>query len=213
MSKFDELLVDLEKLHSNQLLKSAPAADVAAVGEPKKDDDDENIEAAAQQTEDAGAAEDDIENIDDDTEDEELGKSFSFTLENGETVEAVDGTEMVKALSLKLETQSETMAKALGTAVDLIKHQGGVIDALTARVDSIASSGRGRKAVVSIAEKSEAEMHKSDEPAGMSGEAFMTKALSAQKAGHITAHQVSLAEGYLSKGLAVPAELVQKVLN
>ena len=50
------------------------------------------------------------------------------------------------------------------------------------------------------------------EPNGVSGEEFLSECLAAQSAGRITALDVSKAEGYLLKGLPVPADIIKRVL-
>lgn len=221
---FEKLLSDLDELQ--KLQKSAPADDqLDAEGEGAADvSDDADIAAAAAEGADAGDhAEPDADDFggkpDGDADDELMGKSFRFTLEDGQEVEAVDGTELVKSLMARFDAfgstvaqKEEAMTKALGAAVDLIKSQGEAIASLQTEVKRLASEGRGRKAVVSVAEKPAAGTMMKSEPAGISGEEFMAKALSAQKVGRITALEVSKAEGYLLKGLAVPADIVNRVL-
>lgn len=221
---FEKLLSDLDELQ--KLQKSAPADDqLDAEGEGAADvSDDADIAAAAAEGAEAGDhAEPDADDFggepDGDADDEPLGKSFRFTLEDGQEVEAVDGTELVKSLMARFDAfgstvaqKEEAMTKALGAAVDLIKSQGEAIATLQTEVKRLASEGRGRKAVVSVAEKPAAGTMMKSEPAGISGEEFMAKALSAQKVGRITALEVSKAEGYLLKGLAVPADIVNRVL-
>lgn len=221
---FEKLLSDLDELQ--KLQKSAPADDqLDAEDEGAADvSDDADVAAAAADGADAGEhTEPDADDFggepDGDADDEPLGKSFRFTLEDGQEVEAVDGTELVKSLMARFDAfgstvaqKEEAMTKALGAAVDLIKSQGEAIATLQTEVKRLASEGRGRKAVVSVAEKPAAGTMMKSEPAGISGEEFMAKALSAQKVGRITALEVSKAEGYLLKGLAVPADIVNRVL-
>lgn len=221
---FEKLLSDLDELQ--KLQKSAPADDqLDAEAEGVSDAaDDADIAAAAADGAEAGEhTEPDADDFggepDGDVDDEPLGKSFRFTLEDGQEVEAVDGTELVKSLMARFDAfgstvaqKEEAMTKALGAAVDLIKSQGEAIATLQTEVKRLASEGRGRKAVVSVAEKPAAGTMMKSEPAGISGEEFMAKALSAQKVGRITALEVSKAEGYLLKGLAVPADIVNRVL-
>lgn len=210
---FDKLLGDLEELQ--KLQKSAPADEGGpAAG---SDEDDEKISAAAEEgaTEEGAADEADTDDDSESSEGEEeapLGKSFRFQLDSGEEVEAVDGTELVKSLMARFDSQESTVAKALGAAVDLIKSQGAALASLQNEVKRLGSEGRGRKTVVSVAEKPAPATMEKSEPAGLSGDEFMAKALVAQAAGRITGLQVSIAEGSLLKGLAVPADIVKRVL-
>lgn len=217
---FEKLLGELEELQ--QLRKSAPAeednagavdgddagiADAAAEGEGSEEEDMGADGHAEPDADDAGGA------PDGDADDDVMGKSFRFTLENGEEVEAVDGTEMIKSLLQRFDTTEESMTKALGVAVDLIKSQGEAIEALQADVKRLSGEGRGRKTVVNVAERvpAAAPLQKS-EPEGMKADEFMAKALTAQKEGRLTALDVAKAEGYLLKGLAVPADIIKRAI-
>lgn len=231
---FEKLLSDLDDLQALQ--KSAPA-DENLEGEVGEGSDDSLIADAAAEGEVAseaegsgegsgegeGHAEPDADDVggpsDGDADNEVMGKSFRFTLDTGEEMEAVDGTELVKSLMARFDTNEESMTKALGVAVDLIKSQGDLIKSqgeaiasLQTEVTRISGEGRGRKTVVSVAEKPTAETMAKSEPAGISGEEFMAKAMDAQKAGRLTALQISVAETALIKGLAVPADIVKRVL-
>lgn len=214
---FDKLLEDLDALQTLQKSeaataddkKIAAAADEALEGEPPgvpPDDDDE--EMVAEDDTDAMRAQ----------AGESMGKSFRVQLESGEEIDAVDGTALVKSLMERVDQQettaqdqAQTLAKALGVAVDLLTEQGKSIALLKSEVARLGSEGRGRKAVVSVNDKP-ADMHKPPAQEGVSSEEFMSKALIAQAAGRITGLQVSIAEGSLLKGMAVPAEIINKVL-
>lgn len=144
-----------------------------------------------------------------------MAKSFTLKLEDGTEVEAQDGTELVKSLTARLEATETSMTKALETAVGLIKGQGDLIKSLTEKVKQLSGEGRGRKAVVSVVEKpapGAATMAKS-EPQGLTGEQFMAKALDAQKAGRLTSIDVSMAEACLNRGEAIPASIIQRVVQ
>ena len=222
---FEKLLGELEALQT--LKKSAPAdkkMDEKAAKEADEADDKKILEAAAgaggeaaEEAADEGdepeTGDEDIPADDDDEgEGEMMGKSFNFRLESGEEIEAIDGTELVKSLIARFDSTESAMTKALGGAIDLIKSQGEEISALKTEVKRLGSEGRGRKTVVSVAEKPAVGAMAKAEPAGVSSEEFMAKCLTAQSAGRITALDVAKAEGYLLKGLAVPADIVQRVL-
>lgn len=140
-----------------------------------------------------------------------MTKSFRFTLENGEVVEAEDGTDLVKSLMERINNNEASLTKALETTVSLIKSQGNMIKSLEGKVAKLSGQGRGRKAVVSIVEKQSPALIKSQQEEGMTANEFMTKALAAQAAGHITGNDVARAEAYLNKGMQVPSDIVTKV--
>ena len=204
---FEKLLGELEEFQSMQ--KSEPANDNEKVG----DDDDKKIAEAAEENDENHAEADDENGSEEATDDESMGKSYSFQLDSGETIDAVDGTELVKSLMTKIDGQEASMTKAMAVTLDLIKSQGEQISALKTEVTRLGSEGRGRKTVVSVAEKPAAGTMQKSEPVGLSGEEFMTKALAAQAAGRITALEVSIAEGSLLKGLPVRGDIINKVIS
>jgi hypothetical protein len=140
-----------------------------------------------------------------------LGKSITFTDETGTETDAIDGTELVKSLTARIEQQEETFSTQTGELLKVLTEQTGLIKSLQDQINDLASSGRGRKSVLTVAEKPEAIMQKS-QPEGMSPDEFMAKAMQANSEGRITSTEISVAEGALFKGFAVPADIVRKVL-
>lgn len=213
---FEKLLEELDAIQT--LAKSDPV--------DADDGDDAGIAEAAAEGEDGdeGHAEPDgdegIEGEGDGDGDEGMAKSFSLKLEDGTEVDAIDGTELVKSLIDRFDAQEDTLAKALGGIVELIKSnaetvrsQAALIKSLQGDVKRLGGEGRGRKTVVSVAEKPVAETLAKSEPEGMNANEFMAKALSAQQAGKITGLDVSVAETSLNKGLPVPTNIVRRVLG
>lgn len=156
----------------------------------------------------------------DDKGEEALGKSFSATTEDGETKEFIDGTELVKSLMSRIETNESESVAVMGQLGDLIKSQsqmlqsqGQLIKSLQEQVSSLGSEGRGRKATVSLVQKpSQEQMAKSQ--AGneeMTGPQFLAKCLQAQAAGRLTGMDVSRAQIALNQGVNVPADIVSRV--
>jgi len=223
---FESLIGDLQALSDAReqqvLAKSLAAADAA---------DDDKVTAAAAEAgatlpeggeaadgeTDADAAGGDAAGGEGDDEGEPFGKSFFD--QDGNPVEVVDATEMLKSLGARLEQTELGAGQAIGLAVDLIKSQGATIQSqgellksLATKVESLASQGRGRVATLSVADKpSVGEPLAKSEPAGVAPQEFMAKALEAQRVGRLTGRDVSIAEGYLQKGLAVPADIVNRV--
>lgn len=221
MSDFDKLMGELTQLAADQgeLAKALPADD-------GKDED--KIQAAAAEGgldggvgggEAAGAGGEGGEGGDADDEGKGEGapmaKSFQLTLDDGTVIEAVDGTEMVKALGNRLTATESTMVKALGEAVTLIKGQADMIKSLSDQVKKLSGEGRGRKAVLSVVEKPApvaATMAKSQQAEGVTPEIFFAKALDAQKAGRISGTDIAVAESCLNRGQAIPENIVQRVM-
>ena len=212
MSQFEKLLGEIADLGAEQeaMTKALPADDGK---------DENKIQAAAAEGGSDGDA-DDVGGAGDGDADDEgasgkpMAKSFKLTLEDGTEIEAQDGAEMVKSLQARIDKNEEDMAKALGSAVDLIKGQASMIKSLTERVAKLAGEGRGRKTVLSVIEKPEPEktLAKS-EPQGMSPEMFFAKALDAQKDGRISGTDIAIAEASLNRGEAIPNHIIQRVVQ
>lgn len=184
--------------------------------------DDDNIQAAADeagtanQDAAADAASDHVEPDGDEDEagDEPMGKSFAFTLENGEVIEALDGTELVKSLMDRVNTNESQMTKALGAAIALIGQQGAMIKSLQGEMKKLAGEGRGRKAVVSVAEKVPAgqTMTKSEQP-GMTPQEFFAKANAAFSAGRLSGQELTVIDVCMRSGQSIDQGLVAKVVG
>ncbi len=219
MSQYEKLLEELETM-----AKAMPGDDGA-------DDDKIQAAAAAANPDADGDGENDVTGDDlnpeggeglggegegDGDDEEAMGKSFALKLEDGTELEAIDGTELVKSLMARVESNEGTVMKALGTAVDLLGKQGDMIKSLQDEVKKLAGEGRGRKTVVSVSEKpvAGATMAKSQGAAdGLSANEFMAKALAAQASGRLTGLDVARAESALNKGLPVPQDVVNRVIQ
>ena len=203
MGDFTQLLAELDSLQELRKAHAEPDGDEGPDGKEPEDNPDEDTVENPEDDEQIEAASEE----DEDDEKEPMGKSL--LLASGETIEYLDGTDLVKALTDRVDTQDEALAKALASTTDLIKSLHSEIDGLKADVQRMATSGRGRKTVVSLAEA----VAPVAAPVGVSPQEFMTKALDAQKAGRLTALQVSVAEGYLQRGLDIPDSIKTQVLE
>ena len=212
MSQFEKLLGEIADLGAEQeaMTKALPADDGK---------DENKIQAAAAEGGSDGDADDQGSVIDDDADDngedgKPMAKSFKLTLEDGTEIEAQDGTELVKSLQARIDKNEEDMAKAMGSAVELIKGQASMIKSLSERVTKLSGEGRGRKTVLSVVEKPtpETPLTKS-EPAGMSPDVFFAKAMAAQKDGRISGTDIAIAEASLNRGEAIPTHIIQRVVQ
>lgn len=197
-NQFEELLGELQTLAKAQ---EGDGKIVAASGEAGGDEDDLDDEGNPV----AKPAADD----------QPMGKSFRVKLPDGTEVDAQDGTELVKALGDRIDATEGVVLKTLQAAVSLIKSQGDQIKALHTKVVAIGSEGRGRKAVLSVAEKpaaGEAALAKSQEQAGISGTEFLAKAHESMNAGRITGRELMDAEAHINRNLPPPEAIVRKVL-
>lgn len=211
MSQFDKLMEELKGLQADQdlMTKALPADDGK---------DEEKIQAAAAEGgsdhEEPDGDEDGEGMGDGDADDASMAKSFKFTLEDGTEVEAQDGTALVKSLQDRVDQTEQTMAKALETAVGLIKGQGDLIKSMQDQIKKLSGEGRGRKAVVSVVEKPVAgTMAKSMQPEGVSPDEFFAKALTAQREGRISGTDIALAETMLNRGQPIPEGILKRVMQ
>ena len=205
---FEKLIADMAALQQETMAKA-----LDQTNDKDGDEDDVSIQAAADEGSDDG--EDGGEDGGESRGDESMAKSFSFTLEDGTQVDAVDGTELVKSLTDKFEADKGSMLKALGLTVDMLKSQAAQIETLNTRITRLSGEGRGRKSAVSVAEKivpAAGDMQKAQSQALSSNE-FFVKAYAAQKAGRMTAAEISLAETHLNQGTPVPAHIISRVLG
>ena len=189
------------------MTKALPAAEVA---------DDKKIAAAA-------GADGDDENKegegDKPAEGAPMAKSFQVTLADGTVVDAEDGTELVKSLLTRVDNTEETIAKALGGTIDLVKALTGQMNSTTALVKSLqtqvaelSGQGRGRKTMVSVHEKlATTDLTKSEQP-GIKPEEFMAKSHAAFAAHKISGHELTMIDVSMRTGNAVDQSLVAKVL-
>lgn len=208
---FEKLMAELSSLSADQemMAKALPADDGK---------DEEKIQAAAGEGGSDGDADDmggKPDGDEDDDGDKPMAKSFKFTLEDGTEVEAQDGSELVKSLQDRIIANETTMAKALESAVGLIKGQASMIKSLSDSVKKLGGEGRGRKAVVSVVEKPApgANTMAKSEPTGVSHEVFFAKAMAAQKEGRLSGMDIAMAESCLNRGEVIPQSIVARVMQ
>jgi len=197
MSEFDKLAQDLELLAKSQ---------------DEGKETDEKIAAAAGVDEDGKEGDDGDE---DEEGDEVLGKSYSMN-RDGETVRAYDATALLKSMTERMDsiesTDSENrehLGKSLGLIADMLKAQTAEIASLQKSVRELSGEGRGRKTVLSISEKAST-LTKSESAQPTSGD-LMAKCLTAQRAGSLTALDVSRANIAVENGLAVPGDILARL--
>jgi hypothetical protein len=198
---FETLLGELDIL-----TKALPAADVA---------DDKKIQAAADGNGDA-----DDENKDDQDGGAPMTKSLTVTLPNGETIEAEDGTELVKSLMDQVGKQEDMMVKAMGGVVSLVKHQGeqlkaqgDLIKSLQDTVTRLSGQGAGRKSIVDVHQQV-TELTKSfggQQEKGINPVEIMAKSNAAFSAGKISGQELNTIDVSLRMGAAIEPSLLAKV--
>jgi len=204
MSQFEDLLAELKaaEQENDTLAKALPAED----GE-----DDEAILSAAED----GDADDDNENPEDheepDGDEKPMAKSV-MALIDGEEVDAVDATEILKSLDARIGANEEVMAKALASTLATIKSQGEMIKSLSTQVQKLSGKGAGRKTVLSVVEKTGADVLAKSAQEGMTANEFMAKAQAAFDAGKLTGLELTSADVALRTGQPVPEAILAKAL-
>lgn len=189
------------------------------------DSDDEKIAAAA-----AAGDEDEDDEHDEPDGDEGMGgegdndgdegpmaKSFSFQLDTGEVVEAIDGTELVKSLQgevalLKSEREAAITQtdKVFQAVLGQLKSQGQLIKSLSAQVEKLSTEGRGRKSIAAP----NAAMAKSmgADAGGLTPDRLLAKANAAFDAGRISGKELTVIDVSLRHGAALDDGLMARVL-
>lgn len=186
------------------------------------DSDDEKIAAAAAAGDDDEDDEPDGDEGmggegDGDGDEGPMAKSFSFQLDTGEVVEAVDGTELVKSLQNEvalLKSERETAAsqseKVFQAVLGQLKNQGRLIKSLSAQVEKLSSEGRGRKSIAAP----NAAMAKSmgADAGGLTPDRLLAKANAAFDAGRISGKELTVIDVSLRHGAALDDGLMARVL-
>jgi hypothetical protein len=207
---FDALIAELNAQDETMAKSMAPAG---------KDKDDKEIQQAAEEGQDQSDKDAGNQDKDDDDDEEVFGKSFEVTLDSGEKVEVLNGTEMMKSLHAGLQAardRNSALSSALESAMILVKNQGAAIiqqaemlKSLQADVKRLGGQGTGRKALLNIHEKPA--IGPEPKPAAATPDQVMTKAMAAFTAGKITGLEVSRLEGDLGSGRMPPAELLARI--
>lgn len=167
----------------------------------------------------------------------EMCKSFTMQTADGKTIEVQDGTELVKSLTARLDSTEATILATITGCADVIRSQGDLVKSLSDKVlaqestigqqatlikslqsdvSKFGNVGSGRRATLSIVERSAATatetLAKGGMPDGISTDVFFAKAHAKQGQGLVTAMEIGLAETMLNKGLPVDPALVQRVM-
>jgi hypothetical protein len=208
-SKYEELLADLDLMAKASPPASNPAAGGDQGGDAIDDDEDQDQDGDGDgQDQDQDG---DGQDQDQDGDGEMFGKSMTMLDEDGNQIEAFDGTAMVKSLVARLDANESNMTAALTKAIEVMGNQDKMIKSLADQVKTLGSAGRGRRTVVSMHDS--ASMAKALPVADKlpTGLDMMAKALTAQKEGRLTSVDVAVAEGYLQKGMPIPENIVRRI--
>lgn len=209
MSQFEKLLAELGEIQSEQetLAKALPA-------EGGEDDDKAIHAAAADSDTDADDENPEDDEGEPDGDEKPMAKSISAMVD-GEEVEAIDATDLLKSLDTRIGGVESVLAKALASTMTTIKTQGEMIKSLQSQMTKLASTGKGRKTVLSVIEKPEAgaeTLQKSD-PVGLTNQEFMLKANEAFSAGKLTGQELTTADVAIRMGQPIPSNIITKALS
>lgn len=141
----------------------------------------------------------------DDEPGEEMGKSFDIKLDDGTVVKAFDGGPMFKALADRAERAETALASLFG-----------VVKSLVSDVETLSAAPRGRKTVLSIADRGATAARTDEVSKGgeeISGTEFMAKAMAAYTAGRIGGATLTKLENQIGRGMQPDAEAVRVVLQ
>lgn len=207
---YEALLEELETLQKSMDQGDSDdekIAAAAAAGDEDEDEDDEHDEHDG----DEGMG------GDGDGDEGPMAKSFSFQLDTGEVVEAIDGTALVKSLQgdvAQLKSERETAAtqtdKVFQAVLGQLKSQGQLIKSLSAQVEKLSSEGRGRKSIAAP----NAAMAKSmgADSGGLTPDRLLAKANAAFDAGRINGKELTVIDVSLRHGAALDDGLMARVL-
>jgi hypothetical protein len=208
---YENLLNDLETLQKSyaaeeddKKIQAAAAAATADDGAKKKDGDEEELD------EDGNPIAKPVAKKDGDEDGAPMAKSFIVTTADGEKHEAIDGTEMIKALQANIEDSKSDLTKSLTFLVGIIKSQGSLIKSLNDKVDVMANQGAGRKSITAPTIAMMKSL-KNDQPLDAQG--FMIKANAAFDSGRITGKDLTVCDVALRMGSALDQNLVNKILG
>ncbi|MGF6641758.1 hypothetical protein [Paraburkholderia sp. MM6662-R1] len=232
---------------------SVLAKSLSAAGEQK---DDKKIAAAAADGESAGGADgsedDDTGNDDDsgkggdgdggdgdgdDDGEEQLGKSFRLTLEDGTEMEAFDGSQLVSQLTAQVKAEktarvadNEMYMKSFGSTLELVKSLTTAVaesrtsleaaqkdieslkttnETLQKSLKALGSQGRGRVSTVTVLDKPNANRRQQQELP--TKREILAKAMSALTAKRITGTEASRVEAALNAGTVPQKELLERI--
>ncbi|WP_431860149.1 hypothetical protein [Azospirillum sp.] len=217
---------------NNQFKALLDELETMSKAHPNDGADDKRIEAAAGENgggeNGGGEGGENGQGKDGKETEEPFGKSFKVMVD-GKEVEAFDGTEMMKSLWTRnqaLETsvatlteQNQDLGDALTKSLELVKglhgtvnSQGDMLKSMRADLDALRNQGTGRKTTVSVLDKpAPTTMAKAFD--GIAPRELLSKALTAQREGRMTASQVARVEAHVNRGEAPPKALLDLALG
>lgn len=194
-SNFDELLKSLAEVGDEvETMSKKPAMT-----------DDKTVKAAAEDG--------DKDKDEDEEEGQEFGKSLG-TDDDGNDL--VDATELVKSLLARQESTEGTLAKAMTSMVGAMSKQNDLIKSLQADVKTLSAQGRGRKALLSVAEKpgvsdTLAKSGAAEDDGTITPAELLAKSNAAYSAGKLSGVELNTVDVCLRSGWPIDAGILRKV--
>jgi hypothetical protein len=212
---YEKLLDDLESMQKSYAAdeddKKIQAAGAVADGDEEGDDefDDDGKPTGKKKPK---AKKEEVSE-----EDNPFAKSFNGTTADGLEFEAIDGTEILKALNDRIdvlasgaESEKSELSKSLTFLVGIVKSQGALIKSLQDDINAIGNQGRGRISQTGV----NAELAKSlqgSQP--LDGKGFMLKAHAAFDSGRLSGKDLTICDVSIRTGSTMDQSLVSKVLG
>jgi len=215
---FEKLLDDLETLQKSfgdddkagDEKIAAAAADAGTSNDDEEDDEAKARKAAeADKDKDKGG-----KDCDDKGEGKPFGKSMTLTDADGNAVEAVDATELVKslneqvgALTAGIEGDRAALTKSIETLTSIATKQQEMIKSLRADMAAFSNQGRGRKSVT----EPNVDLQKGGE-APLNASTLMAKANAAYDAGRINGKELTVVDVALRYGHDIDQSITNRIM-
>ena len=148
--------------------------------------------------------------------DESEGKTFGKSLgANADGDELVDATDLVKSILARQEGSEQMLTKAVASMAGTLTKQNDLIKSLQSEMRSLAGAGRGRKTMVSIAEKvGVSDMVAKSEGAStgaITGADLLVKSNAAHAAKKISGVELNTIDVCLRNGWPIDPGILQRV--
>lgn len=205
MSEMNKLLEELEQLSKSEA--DNPEDKLEKCDGAEGGDPDKKIKKAADDGGQGGGGADPADVVDDEDDDDTgdlMSKALDVTLGDGSKGKAVDAGELLKSINDIREADKEALNKSLTAIQEQLAEQGKVIKALGEQVVRMANAGAGRKSVINkpLAKSGQNQPGPAD---------VLAKCERAMTEGRLSGAELSAAEAYVNRGLAVPQEIINKL--
>lgn len=218
MADYEELLAELNNtaIEQETLAKSHSAKRKREEEEEEAEEEEEDDEKIRSASEDGDDDEDDRE-YEEEKREGKMTKSISALID-GQEVEAIDATEVIKSLTGRLDAQESALAKVLSSTLGIIKsqgvmikEQGQMIKSLNSKLAKLSNEGAGRKAVVTVHEPSVVAKSQADD--GWTPQKVLAKANDAWKQGKISGLELNMVDVAVRNGDSIPQAILAKAFS